>query len=56
MFIKLSNVINKNELKNIQKILSQASFKDGQLSAGMAAKKVKNNLELDQQSQQANVI
>lgn len=56
MFIKLTGILKQDELKNIQKILSQATFKDGQLSAGSAAKKVKNNLELDQQSQQAKFL
>lgn len=56
MFIKLINVLGAEDLKNIQNILSKASFKDGKLSAGLAAKKVKNNLELDQQSQQAKLL
>ncbi|MFV1992407.1 MAG: Fe2+-dependent dioxygenase [Acidiferrobacterales bacterium] len=53
MFIKLPNILDQGKLKNINKILSQASFIDGKLSAGSAAKKVKTNLELDQNSQQA---
>lgn len=56
MFIKLTNVLDKDTLANIQKMLSQATFKDGQLSAGSAARRVKNNLELDQQSQQAKYL
>ncbi len=53
MFIKLQNVLDQGKLKNISNVLSQASFVDGKLSAGSAAKKVKSNLELDQKSQQA---
>jgi len=56
MFLIIKNIIDQLELQNIQKILSGASFKNGQLSAGIVAKKVKNNLELDQNSQQAKLL
>lgn len=56
MFLKLQNILEKGDLEKIKNILAQAVFKDGKLSAGSAARQVKNNLELDQQSQQARLL
>lgn len=57
MLITIPNILDQQRLDFIKKILDQATFVDGTLSAGMAAKRVKNNEELstnDQQMQQLN--
>jgi len=47
MMVKIPSVLNESQLKRIHSILEKASFVDGKLSAGMAAKRVKNNEEMD---------
>ncbi len=57
MLITIPNILDKQRLDFINQTLSKAKFIDGTLSAGMAAKRVKNNEELaadDQQMQQLN--
>jgi len=57
MLITIPNILDKQRLDFINKTLNEAKFIDGTLSAGMAAKRVKNNEELaadDQQMQQLN--
>ena len=57
MLITISNILDAQRLDFIRQVLEKASFIDGTLSAGMAAKRVKNNEELaadDQQMQQLN--
>jgi len=52
MLIEIPALLSKKKLSEIQQILSQAQFVDGKLSAGTAAKRVKNNAELPQDAQQ----
>ncbi len=47
MLIEVPNVLNAEELRLIQQLLANAKFQDGKLSAGKAAKQVKNNQEID---------
>lgn len=59
MLITIPNILDKERLDFINQVLDKAKFIDGTLSAGMAAKRVKNNEELaadDQQMQQLNNI
>lgn len=46
MLVELKNILGETELQKIQELLKTANFKDGRLSAGMAAQQVKNNLEV----------
>ena len=57
MLITIPDILDKQRLDFINQVLEKANFVDGTLSAGMAAKRVKNNEELaadDQQMQQLN--
>jgi PKHD-type hydroxylase len=57
MLITIPDVLDKQRLDFINQVLKDANFVDGTLSAGMAAKRVKNNEELaadEQQMQQLN--
>ena len=59
MLITIPNLLDKQRLDFINQTLSKSTFVDGTLSAGMAAKRVKNNEELeanDSQMQQLNNI
>lgn len=47
MLYKISGVLSKEQLKDVQASLENAEFIDGKLSAGKIAKKAKNNLELN---------
>jgi len=57
MLITIPNLLDEQRLDFIQQTLEKSNFVDGTLSAGMAAKRVKNNEELaasEQQMQQLN--
>lgn len=57
MLITIPDILDKERLNYINQVLDKATFVDGTLSAGMAAKRVKNNEELsadDKQMQQLN--
>ena len=60
MLITISNILDKQRLDFINQVLGKASFVDGTLSAGMAAKRVKKNEELsaneDQMQQLNNLV
>ena len=47
MLLRLDSVLKNDEILLVHEWLSRASFVDGRLSAGAAAKRVKNNEELD---------
>lgn len=51
MLITIPNILDKQRLDFIQQNLENATFVDGKLSAGMAAKRVKNNEELSTNEQ-----
>ncbi len=46
MIVQIKHVLGEKELKQVQKLFQSTEFRDGKLSAGMAAKSVKNNEEL----------
>jgi len=50
MLLVIKKVLNAQQLLVVQKLLENAQFVDGKLSAGKEAKAVKNNEELDAQS------
>ncbi len=56
MLIEIPGVLDTGKLSNIRKILDNAKFVDGKLSAGKHAKRIKNNEEMDQKSQQAQYL
>lgn len=59
MLLVIKKVLNEQQLSVVRKLLENADFVDGKLSAGKEAKSVKNNLELSRQSplhQQLNQI
>ncbi|MGW8248681.1 MAG: Fe2+-dependent dioxygenase [Acidiferrobacterales bacterium] len=51
MLVEIKNLLTKEQIKNIQQHLGKGDFVDGRLSAGSAATRVKNNLELTQNGQ-----
>lgn len=56
MLLQLENVLDANKLNNIREMLTKVTFIDGKHSAGMAAQQVKNNLEMQQGTQQAEYL
>ena len=56
MLVTIPSVLDDSKLANIRKVLDNANFVDGKLSAGKQAKRIKNNEEMDQQSQQAQYL
>ncbi len=46
MLVHIKHILGEAELEKIQSLLTDATFRDGKLSAGMAAQQVKNNLEV----------
>lgn len=49
MLITIPELLNQAQVAKIKEIVSAANFVDGKLSAGMAAERVKDNQELEQQ-------
>ncbi|MEH6455169.1 MAG: Fe2+-dependent dioxygenase [Cocleimonas sp.] len=56
MLLVIKNVLDQNQLKVVNRLLVDAEFNDGKLSAGKEAAKVKNNLELSQQNHTGEVL
>ncbi|MBD3620134.1 MAG: Fe2+-dependent dioxygenase [Chromatiales bacterium] len=52
MLLHIPNVLNRNDLEHVHGLLGKARFVDGKLSAGMAAKRVKNNQEVAREETQ----
>ena len=46
MLVHIKHILGEAELDKVQSLLTDATFRDGKLSAGMAAQQVKNNLEV----------
>ncbi len=46
MLLRIPQVLNQNQLDDVRRLLATARFVDGKISAGMAAKRVKNNQEM----------
>lgn len=53
MLLKIPGIIEPSQLVIMQQALKEAPFIDGKLSAGITAKKVKHNLEVDQSTEMA---
>ncbi len=51
MLLEIPGVLNSAQLGKIDEVLADASFVDGKLTAGMAARRVKNNQEMRQDPQ-----
>jgi len=56
MLLIIENVLDQNQLKVISRLLEDAEFDDGKLSAGKEAAKVKHNLELSQETRTGEVL
>ena len=56
MMVKIPSVLNESQLSKIRLMLENAHFVDGKLSAGMAAKRVKNNEEVDVHSNEIEAL
>ena len=56
MLLHIPSVLASSQLDTIRKLLAKASFVDGKLSAGAAAKRVKKNEELDKRAQQMDML
>ena len=53
MLLHIPNVLNAEELKSIQKILYEANWVNGKVTAGTQSEQVKNNLQLAEDSEAA---
>ena len=56
MLIPIHGVLNQDQLSTVRKILDESHFVDGRLSAGVTARKVKNNQEIPQDAQVLNQL
>lgn len=56
MMLEIPKLLNQAQLGKIHEILDQAQFQDGKLTAGMAARRVKNNQELKAEPQRMEVL
>jgi PKHD-type hydroxylase len=54
--VEIPNVLDAAKLANIRAMLEKVTFVDGKHSAGQAAERVKNNLEMQQGTQQAEYL
>jgi PKHD-type hydroxylase len=52
MLLEIPRVLTERELQAVRQILDNAHFVDGKLSAGIAAKRVKHNEEVDMRAQE----
>ncbi len=52
MLLRIPSVLTPDQLNGVRKILGNANFADGKLSAGAAAVRVKNNEELDKDAKE----
>lgn len=56
MLLVIKNVLDQNQLKVISRLLEDAEYDDGKLSAGKEAATLKNNLELSQETRTGEVL
>ena len=56
MLASINHLISVENLKKIRQLLDESPFVDGKLSAGMVAKHVKNNLEMNPQHENFNLL
>jgi PKHD-type hydroxylase len=56
MLIRISHLLSQRQIKRAQELLSSVQFIDGKLSAGIAAKRIKNNQEVATDQAQLNEL
>jgi len=56
MLLRIPGVMAKDEVAAVTNALAQGEFVEGKLTAGLAAERVKNNLELDRESELKNTL
>ena len=56
MLLRIPSVLTASQLDAVSKLLAGGNFVDGKLSAGVAAKRVKHNQELDKDAQQLDML
>jgi PKHD-type hydroxylase len=56
MLLKIQGILNQAQLEKIDEILGEAEFVDGRLTAGMAARRVKNNQEMKQEPKRMELL
>jgi len=56
MLLEMPGVLNEAQLRKVTEILEQAEFVDGKLTAGMAARRVKNNQEMRQEPKKMELL
>jgi PKHD-type hydroxylase len=56
MMLRIPSVLDPNQLDTVRKLLADAKFVDGKLSAGAAAQRVKHNQELDKHAKQMDIL
>jgi len=52
MLLRLKNVLTRDQLQGTREILARSAFRDGKLSAGMVAARVKHNLEANREARE----
>ncbi len=56
MLLEIPGVLNEAQLNKVHEILNDARFVDGKLTAGMVARRVKNNLEMQQDPKRMEIL
>ena len=56
MLLRLEGVLTPDQLRGARELLARVKFVDGKASAGMAAVRVKNNLEADRQATEIHTL
>jgi len=56
MLLRIPSVLTSDQLDTVRLLLADARFVDGKLSAGMAARRVKHNEELDKDAKQMDIL
>ena len=56
MLLRIPSVLTTAQLDTVRLLLADARFVDGKLSAGMAARRVKHNEELDKNAKQLEIL
>lgn len=56
MMLHIPSVLDPNQLDTVRKLLADAKFVDGKLSAGSTAQRVKHNQELDKRAKQMDML
>ncbi len=56
MMLRIPSVLDPNQLDTVRRLLTDAPFVDGKLSAGAAAQRVKHNQELDKRAKQIDML